>query len=110
MTDGVSDKPVIVLGPDDPVAFSIYRITFGEYVYIGHTQDIHNRAMRHATDRRRKIGQLFLEVEGPMVVIHIDYADTKDEARLIEQAYIKREYALVGDKLLNTHHARPRKK
>lgn len=103
-------KPVIVIGPTQPVVFSIYRITFGNYVYIGHTQDIHNRAARHAKDTRRIVGQMFLEVDEPMIVIHIDAADTKGEAMVIEQAYIKREFSLVGDRLLNTHHARPKKK
>lgn len=103
-------KPVVVIGPTQPVVFSIYRITFGEYVYVGHTRDIHDRAHRHARDTRRIVGQMFLEVEDPMIVVHIDGADTKSEALFVEQMYIEREFSLVGDRLLNTHHARPKKK
>lgn len=100
-----TQKPVIVLGPTQPVVFSIYRITLGTYVYIGYTQDIHNRAHRHATDARRIVGQMYLEVDEPMIVRHVDEANTIGEARVVERAYIKREFALIGDRLLNNHHA-----
>ena len=111
MDDVKPVKSVIVMGPTQPVAFSIYRITFGEYVYIGHTRDIHNRAYRHATDKRRKIGILFsCDSCCSMLVEHLEGASTKCQAQDLEREHIQREQERVGDKLLNTHHARPKKK
>lgn len=101
---------VIVTGPAVPVQFSVYRITIGEYVYIGHTNDIYDRANRHAYDKRRKIGQLFCKSNCDMYVEHIGEATSKAHAREVERQHIEFAKIVHGSNLLNVHHARPKKK
>jgi predicted GIY-YIG superfamily endonuclease len=104
------NKNVVITGPAAPVSFSIYRITLGEYVYIGHTRDIYERAHRHATDTRRTIGRLFCELNCVMYVEHIDEAVSKDHAREVEQRHIELAKDQHGHLLLNVHHARAKNK
>lgn len=105
-----NNNVLIVSGPNDPVNFSVYRITIGEYVYIGHTRDIYDRANRHAKDTRRIIGRLFCESNCDMYVEHIDEALSKEHAREVEQRHIELAKEQHGHKLLNVHHARTKKK
>jgi hypothetical protein len=102
-------KPVIVSGPSELVNFSVYRITIGEYVYIGNTRDLYDRANRHANDKRRTIGRLLCELECDMYVEHIDSPTTKEQARALERHHIKLAKEQHGHKLLNVHHANNRK-
>lgn len=98
-------KRVIVKGPQEPAPFSIYRITIGRYVYVGHAQDIEKRATQHARDKRRIVGQLFAKMSCDMLVEHIDAADTKEQARELEQQHIERETREHCQYMLNVHHA-----
>ena len=106
----MNNNVLIVNGPDDPVIFSVYRITIGEYVYIGHTRDIYGRANRHASDTRRFIGKLFNETECEMCVDHIDEASSREHAREVEKRHIELAKEQHGSKLLNVQHARSKKK
>lgn len=105
-----NNNVLTVVGPTDPVKYSIYRITIGDYVYIGHTNDIHDRANRHATDTRRTLGRLFKELTHDMHVEHIDEACSREEARELEQRHIETAREQHGDNLLNVQHARQKKK
>lgn len=101
---------LIVSGPKEPVEFSVYRIIIGEYVYIGHTRDICDRANRHAADTRRIIGRLFREMNCTMYVEHIDGAVSKEHAREVERYHIELAKKQHGHNLLNVHHNCNKKK
>lgn len=99
-------KQILITGPCVPVNFSIYKITIGDYVYVGHTRDIYDRAKRHATDTRRIVGAIFANSTHPMIVEHLCEACTKEEAREFERQIITSFKQIHKHKLLNVHHAK----
>lgn len=101
---------LIVKCPDEPVIYSIYKITLGEHVYIGHTKDLRDRATRHSSDTRRTVGRLFAELVCDMIVEHLEGAHTKQHAREVERRHIELAKTQHGHYLLNVQHARTKKK
>lgn len=86
--------------------YTIYKITISQFVYIGHTKDLVDRAKRHATDTRRTLGKLFRDLNCEMVVEHIAAAHTEDQAREVERKHIIDAAFEHGRNLLNIQHAR----
>lgn len=81
-------------GPKRAITHMVYRITIGDWVYVGCTQNMHRRAQLHISTPGRRVYDAFHNSTHDMVVEYITGSNNYVNALKLEAKHIKLEHEI----------------
>lgn len=103
----LTNPRVKVTLPKRPFTHMIYRITIGNKVYIGCTEDLPGRANHHIGTKGRRVYNAFHNSKHDMIVEYVTGSDNYIKAKKLEVKHIGVEVDRVGIKnVLNVRHTK----
>ena len=104
MSKATTNRITVIL-PSRRITHMIYRITIGQEVYIGCTEDIRKRVNYHVGVKGRRVYNAFHNSTHDMIVEYITGSDNYLTAKKLEIKHIKLEVDRVGIKnVMNVRH------